>query len=412
MPYTEPDRQQLVYSTQKGWLNDPNGLIYINGEYHMFHQYNPFGAHWANMHWYHAVSKDLIHWQECGIALEPDESGTMYSGGALLLKNGGTPFGDTSQDKPILLLFYTAAGKPHTQNIAYSLDGGKTITKWAGNPVVGSITNDKERDPSVQWDENCKCWRMALYLGNKSSDFALLRSSNLTQWEVTDRFKIPDNGQECPELIYMTDTVTGEKKWVVTEASGKYVVADIVDDKLRISSHGSIYQRPTNHGFYAAQSFKNHPEGRTIFIAWIRDNVRNETFSQSMSFPFEVTLVNGTLKTSPISAIDSLHTDKPTGSWKITFTTDSATRTISLFGKNIVFDGGAKEIRIDDAAIKCQIASSKWMIFLDTNNFQLFGADGTVCFASSYIRNGVAKPAEGDLPPDTILTPLASIWTH
>lgn len=122
MPYNESDRQQLVYSARKRWLNDPNGLFSLNGTYHMFHQYNPFGAHWGNMHWNHAVSTDLIHWQELGIVLAPDEAGTMFSGGGLILK-GGQAFALAAPSLESLpLLFYTAAGTVHTQNVAVSTE--------------------------------------------------------------------------------------------------------------------------------------------------------------------------------------------------------------------------------------------------------------------------------------------------
>ena len=135
--YREPLRPLFHFTAAQGWLNDPNGLIYYEGKYHMFYQHNPAGNKWANMHWGHAVSTDLMHWKELPIALYPDESGTMYSGSAVedtenvtgLKENGHNP----------LILFYTAAGNPRTQCMAYSVDGGGTFKKYPGNPIIPNI---------------------------------------------------------------------------------------------------------------------------------------------------------------------------------------------------------------------------------------------------------------------------------
>ena len=156
--YHEPLRPQLQFSPKRGWTNDPNGLVYYNGEYHLFFQHNPYGAIWGNMHWGHATSPDLIHWEEHGEALYPDDMGPMFSGSAVVDWKNTSGFGKDNQ--PPMVMMYTAAGKPTVQGLASSNDG-RHFTKFADNPVLKQITPGN-RDPKVMWYEPTKQWVLTL----------------------------------------------------------------------------------------------------------------------------------------------------------------------------------------------------------------------------------------------------------
>ncbi len=151
--YHESYRPQFHFSARQNWLNDPNGLVFYDGLYHLFFQHNPSGIQWGNMTWGHAVSKDLVHWDQRPNAIEPDSLGTIFSGSAALDEQNTTGFG--TKDNPPLVAMYTAAGKPFTQCLAYSLDKGKTWKKYDHNPVLDHIVHEN-RDPRIFWHQPSK----------------------------------------------------------------------------------------------------------------------------------------------------------------------------------------------------------------------------------------------------------------
>src|SRR5579862_8521931 len=214
--YSEPSRPQFHFTAKRGWLNDPNGLVYFNGQYHLFFQHNPFEPEWGNMTWGHAVSKDLVRWTQLDDAIEPDKLGTIFSGSAVIDEQNTSGLGANGQAP--LVCIYTAAGgtnkasigKPYTQCLAYSLDG-VTFTKYPGNPVLPhQIVNN--RDPKVIWYAPTKQWLMALYLDGHTYGF--FGSPDLKSWSKLSEIEVA-NAAECPDFFELPlDGNGGQKKWV------------------------------------------------------------------------------------------------------------------------------------------------------------------------------------------------------
>ncbi len=307
--YHETLRPQFHFTSRRGWLNDPNGLVYFKGEYHLFYQHNPYGWNWGNMSWGHAVSKDLVHWHELPVALYPDEHGAMWSGSAVVdWKNTA---GFQSGSEPPLVAMMTAAGDPFTQEIAYSNDRGRTWTKYKDNPVLGHIAADN-RDPKVTWFAPEKKWVMALYLDH--NDYTIFESKDLKQWKKLQDFTLPGDA-ECPNFFEMPlDGDAHNPRWVFFGASGNYVVgkfnghAFVPEAKPRGLQNGNCW--------YASQVYSDIParDGRCILIPWGRlpnDEIfRGMPFNQMMGLPVELTLRSkssgAVLHVSPVRELASL----------------------------------------------------------------------------------------------------------
>jgi sucrose-6-phosphate hydrolase SacC (GH32 family) len=304
--YREPLRSQLHFSPRRGWTNDPNGLVFFNGDYHLFFQHNPYGWNWGNMHWGHAVSKDLVHWQELGEALYPDKMGPMFSGSAVVDWQNTSGLGKNG--KPPLVLIYTAAGNPAVQCLAFSNNGGKSFTKYSGNPVVKQITPGN-RDPKVIWHEPTKSWVMVLYveLGGKHT-IHFLTSPNLKDWTVRSQV---DSLFECPDLFELPlDGKASEKKWILTAASSEYMVGTF--DGLKFHPETPKLPGHRGRGFYAAQTFSDIRDGRRIQIGWLQAPSPGMSFNQAMTVPLELRLAETPagprLSWLPVRELDSLRT--------------------------------------------------------------------------------------------------------
>ena len=288
--YREPLRPQLHFSPRRGWNNDPNGLVYFKGEYHLFFQHNPYGVSWGNMHWGHAVSKDLVHWTEVEESLYPDALGPMFSGSAVVDHANTSGFGKDGQ--PSLVLIYTAAGNPATQCVAWSLDG-RTFTKYEGNPVVRNITGGN-RDPKVFWHAPAGRWIMALYVGreDKSHTVELLASPNLREWTTVSVVQGDKGGghylYECPDLFELPVAGSAEKQWLLFGANGQYAVGAFDGSNFRPEA-----ERLKGHcgtAYYAAQTFDNAPGGRRLLIPWLQAPSPGMPFNQCMGIPQELGL--------------------------------------------------------------------------------------------------------------------------
>lgn len=284
--YKEENRPLVHYTQRRGWNNDPNGLLYYDGEYHLFYQHNPYEREWGNMHWGHAVSKDLIHWEELPVALYPDEHGTMFSGSAVIDYNNTAGF--NKGNTPAMVAIYTAdQPQKQVQCIAYSLDKGRTWTKYKGNPVIDSFDKWQSRDtrdPKVFWYAPGNNWVMIL---NERDGHSIYNSSNLKDWTFQSHVT---GFWECPELFELAvDGNPDNKKWVMYGASGTYMIGSF-DGKTFTPEAGKYYF--TSGAIYAAQTFTNIPEsdGRRIQIGWSNIDHAGMPFKGTMTLPTSLSL--------------------------------------------------------------------------------------------------------------------------
>ncbi|WP_099467101.1 glycoside hydrolase family 32 protein [Konateibacter massiliensis] len=280
-------RPLLHFTPDYGWINDPNGLVYQNGVYHLYFQYNPFDTQWDNMSWGHAVSTDLTHWEQKDTVLFPDADGTIFSGCGLV-----NEFGLLDLPKEALLFYYSAAGsanklsegKSFVQKLAYSLDQGKTLIK--GKTVLPAICKEN-RDPKVFWHEESKAYIMCLWLEN--NEFALLRSLDLKHFEISQRFEL-DGGFECPDLFRLSLESHGQSadKWVFWCADGFYYMGDF--DGYEFHTDGIRREAYQTKIPYAAQTISNVGE-RVISIPWLRTKTKDGLYTGCMGLPREFSLI-------------------------------------------------------------------------------------------------------------------------
>lgn len=267
-------RPRIHFTAPKNWLNDPNGLVYENGRYHLFYQHNPEAPVHGPMYWGHAISKDLVNWEHLPIALEPDEWGTCFSGSAVYDAQNTSGLG--SLEQPPIVLLYTSHGDRERQSVAYSTDGIH-FTTYAGNPVIDNPGIPDFRDPKVLWNPIKSCWTLVLAAGDRVCFYA---SPDLLHWEKTGEFTGTESHLpgvwECPDLIPMK-TDRGEEKWMLLVSMGlsrelggsltQYYIGGFDGDSF-------FCDQPTpaplflDDGFdnYAGVTFHNTPE--PILISW------------------------------------------------------------------------------------------------------------------------------------------------
>lgn len=303
------------FSPQEKWMNDPNGMVYFEGEYHLFFQHHPGGMTMGSMHWGHAVSKDLVTWEELPIALVPDEHGMIFSGSAVVDWNNTTGF---FEDKPGLVAVFThhlemPEGTPpvQSQSLAYSKDNGRTWTKYEGNPVLEHDTFIDFRDPKVLWNQEASRWVMIVACGQT---VCLYHSPDLIHWTFASEFGkgigSHDGVWECPDLFPLyVDGDTSNTKWVMLVSIGadpafvegsrtQYFTGDF-DGTVFTPDEASEFVRWLDYGRdnYAGVSWSDVPEedGRRLFIGWMSNwmyasQTPAEEFRGAMTLPRELYL--------------------------------------------------------------------------------------------------------------------------
>lgn len=282
--YREPYRQQFHFSPPLNWMNDPNGLVYHNGAYHLFYQHNPLGNTWGHMSWGHAVSRDLVEWEHWPIALHEEYGVMIFSGSAVFDAENTSGFG--TADDPPLVAIYTGHGQGRqTQDLAYSVDGGRCWTKYRGNPVLDLGMQDF-RDPKVFWHVPTNRWIMVVSLAvDKIIHF--YASTDLKEWTYLSEFGpagVADKPNwECPDLFPLPiEGEPGEMRWVLEAdmgsgaiaggSGGEYFVGTF-DGTTFVPEPGGSQWVDYGRDFYAPISWNNLPssDGRRLWIGWMNN---------------------------------------------------------------------------------------------------------------------------------------------
>lgn len=263
------------HTPQYGWMNDPNGMFYKDGVWHLYYQYNPYGSQWENMTWGHSTSRDLIHWEAQPTAIEPDGLGTIFSGSCVVDHNNTAGFGHGA-----IVAFYTSAAENQTQSMAYSTDGGRTFTKYSGNPVLTAAVPDF-RDPHLFWHQETQRWVMLLAVGQEMQIFS---SPNLRNWTLESRFGAEYGCHggvwECPDLMRLPVRGTGQQKWMLVcninpggpfgGSATQYFVGEFDGRRFTCESRPEVTKwMDYGKDHYATVTFDNAPDGRRVAVAWM-----------------------------------------------------------------------------------------------------------------------------------------------
>ena len=325
--YKEPFRPQFHFSPEKKWMNDPNGMLYYKGTYHLFYQYYPEDIVWGPMHWGHATSSDLIHWEHKKIALFPDELGYIFSGSAVMDVNNTSGLG--TKENPAMIAIFTyhnmefeKAGKinTQTQGLAYSLDQGDTWKKYNANPIINNTTLKDFRDPKAFWNEKTKLWNLVLVAGDRAQFYS---STNLLQWKLESEFG-KNNGAhggvwECPDLFKLKVDESKEEKWVLLVSinpgapnggsATQYFIGDF-DGQTFTTSQKDTKWVDNGTDNYAGVTYNDTPNGERIFLGWMSNwNYARDTpttnWRSAMTLPRTLSLskINGdyVLQNKPVT---------------------------------------------------------------------------------------------------------------
>ena len=272
---SEQYRPLYHHTPAYGWMNDPNGMFFKDGVWHLYFQHNPYGSQWENMTWGHSTSTDLIHWTFQGDPVQPDAWGAIFSGSSVVDKNNTAGFGENA-----IVALYTSAGENQTQSMAYSTDNGKTFTKYDGNPIITSNVPDF-RDPHMFWNEDIKKWNMILAAGQQMNIYS---SDNLKDWKFESSFGAEYGSHggvwECPDLMKMKVRGTDKEKWMLVcninpggpsgGSATQYFVGDFDGHKFTCESKPEVTKwMDYGKDHYATVTFDNAPNGRHVALAWM-----------------------------------------------------------------------------------------------------------------------------------------------
>ena len=403
-----------------GWMNDPNGMFYKDGVWHLYFQYNPYGSQWENMTWGHSTSTDLIHWTFQGASIEADAWGTIFSGSAVVDHNNTAGFG-----KGAVVAMYTSAGENQTQSIAYSNDNGQTFTKYDGNPVLTSNTPDY-RDPHVFWNEDIKRWNMIMAEGQHMDIYS---SADLKEWKLESQFgaEYGNHGGvwECPDLMKMKVRGTDQYKWMLLcninpggpfgGSATQYFVGQFDGHKFTCESAPEVTKwMDYGKDHYATVTFDNAPDGRRVAMAWMSNwqyanQVPTMQYRSANSVPRDLDLYEYQGQTycgvTPSPELAAARPKKATktlteacemvvtlkGNATITLANDKGEQVVMTYdekSRTFAMDrtkSGQKEFSDDFAALTVAPVHGKMSqlrLFIDRSSIEAFDADGKMAMTN------------------------------
>ncbi|MGN9842130.1 glycoside hydrolase family 32 protein [Nonomuraea sp. H19] len=461
--YREPYRPQVHYTPARNWMNDPNGLVWHDGEYHLFYQYNPEGAGWGNMSWGHAVSPDLLHWEELGTAIPATADEQVFSGSIVVDEHDTAGFGKAAA-VAVYTAWYPKSGL-QAQALAYSTDRGRTWTRYAGNPVL-DIGSTEFRDPKVFWYAEGGYWIMVVALAEERK-IALYRSGDLKAWRRLSEFGpagATGGVWEVPDLFELP-VEGGGSKWVMVVSlnpggpaggSGVQYFAGDFDGITFTPDDTSTAWADHGRDFYAAVSWNGAPDGRRYWIGWMGNwddaaSIRTHPWRGAMTLPRELSLVADgdrvRLAQRPVAALGGLRTGTPVslgdrevsgttalpgpahdGAFEITAEFEPGTaRRFGLQAGDVVFgyDARAGELFAErgprEAAAgwhggpaPVEGGGVRFTAYLDASSVELFGDGGRTVVTDLVFPagQGLAVFAEGGtaLLRSLVVQPLGSIW--
>ena len=403
-----------------GWMNDPNGMFYKDGVWHLYFQYNPYGSQWENMTWGHSTSTDLIHWTFQGAPIEADVWGTIFSGSAVVDHNNTAGFG-----KGAVVAMYTSAGENQTQSIAYSNDNGQTFTKYDGNPVLTSNTPDY-RDPHVFRNEDIKRWNMIMAEGQHMDIYS---SADLKEWKLESQFgaEYGNHGGvwECPDLMKMKVRGTDQYKWMLLcninpggpfgGSATQYFVGQFDGHKFTCESAPEVTKwMDYGKDHYATVTFDNAPDGRHVAMAWMSNwqyanQVPTMQYRSANSVPRDLDLYEYQGQTycgvTPSPELAAARPKKATktlteacemvvtlkGNATITLANDKGEQVVMTYdekSRTFAMDrtkSGQKEFSDDFAALTVAPVHGKMSqlrLFIDRSSIEAFDADGKMAMTN------------------------------